>query len=78
MLRILQKWSLALSVIPIMVLVAILKYIYHAYDLEVLPVSPFMSGLIAATIFLLGFLICRSDECFCDRRLVGNPERRFL
>lgn len=55
--RHLQKWSLALSTLPVVVIVAGLKYVYHVYDFEVLPVSIFMSGLIAANVFLLGFLI---------------------
>ncbi len=52
-----KKWALALSVAPIIVIVAVLKYVYHQYDFEVLPPSSFMSGLISANVFLLGFLI---------------------
>lgn len=52
-----QKWHLALRVLPIVIIVAALKYVYHQYGFEVLEVSPFMSGLIGANIFLLGFLI---------------------
>ena len=46
-----RKWSLALSVTPIVLIVAVIKYIYHQYSFEVLEVSPFMSGLIAANVF---------------------------
>jgi hypothetical protein len=52
-----RKWSLALSVAPVVIIVAILKTVYHIYGFEVLAISPFMSGLIAANVFLLGFLI---------------------
>jgi hypothetical protein len=52
-----QKWSLALRVVPVILLVGALKYIYHQLGLEILEVSPFMSGLIGANIFLLGFLV---------------------
>lgn len=52
-----HKWSLAASVVPIIAIVAALKYIYHYYGFEILEISPFMTGLIGANIFLLGFLI---------------------
>lgn len=52
-----RKWSLALGVIPIVLIVAALKWAYHQYGFELFDVSPFMSGLIAANVFLLGFLI---------------------
>lgn len=57
MTRLIQKWSLALSVAPIILIVAALKYVYHVYDFEILPPSGFMAGLISANVFLLGFLI---------------------
>jgi hypothetical protein len=52
-----RKWNLALSVVPIVLIAVVFKYLYHVYDLEVLSPSLFMSGLIAGDIFLLGFLI---------------------
>lgn len=55
--RKLEKWSLAFSIMPIVLVVVALKYIYHANNLEVLSLGPLMSGLIAADVFLLSFLI---------------------
>lgn len=52
-----QKWHLALAVTPIVVIVAVFKCVYHLYGLEVLPVSALLPGLIAANVFLIGFLI---------------------
>ena len=55
--RLRGKWELAFSVMPVVLLAATLKLIYHLLDFEVMPFSPLLSGLIAGNIFLLGFLI---------------------
>ncbi len=52
-----RKWSLALSILPVVIIVLVLKFIVHMYNLEVLQVNALFSGLIAANVFLLGFLI---------------------
>jgi hypothetical protein len=53
----LQKWYLAAAIVPVVGIVAVLKYIYHINGLEVLPLSPLLPAMIAANVFLIGFLI---------------------
>ena len=55
--RLFQKWSIALKIIPIVLLVAILKFASHKFGLEVLELNALFSSLVAGTIFLIGFLI---------------------
>ena len=49
--------SLAVRVLPLVCLVIALKLGVHFLDLEVLSLSPLFSGIIAANVFLMGFLI---------------------
>ncbi|MEI7589992.1 MAG: hypothetical protein WCJ49_01540, partial [Deltaproteobacteria bacterium] len=51
-----NKWFLALKVVPIMLLVGILKFVFHYCGWEPLGINPFFTSLIAATIFLIGFI----------------------
>jgi predicted membrane chloride channel (bestrophin family) len=55
--RLKEKWSLALAIQPIILLVIIVKFIFISQGLEVWTMNPLLSGLIAANVFLLGFLI---------------------
>jgi hypothetical protein len=55
--RILQKWSIALKVLPIVILVIVLKFVSHKFGYEVMELNALFSSLIAGTIFLIGFLI---------------------
>lgn len=55
--RILQKWSIALKVAPIVLLITGLKFISHRYGFEIMELNTLFSSLIAGTIFLIGFLI---------------------
>lgn len=57
MLRNAGKWSLALRVLPWTVAALATKSAVHVAGLEVLTLHPLLSGLLAATVFLLGFLI---------------------
>lgn len=55
--RTVQKWSVAIKVIPILVAVVSLKLLSHTYGFEVIALNALFTSLVAGTIFLLGFLI---------------------
>jgi hypothetical protein len=55
--EIIQKWSLALRILPLVLLVAILKFLSHKFGLEVMELNALFTSLVAGTIFLIGFLI---------------------
>lgn len=55
--KIWQKWSIAFRIIPILLLVAILKFLSHHFELEILELNALFTSLIAGTIFLIGFLV---------------------
>lgn len=55
--RIWQKWSIAVKVMPIVILVAALKFISHKLGFEVMELNALFTSLVAGTIFLIGFLI---------------------
>ncbi len=55
--RLYDKWKLGLSVLPIVALVVILKILFARLGWEILSLNALSSGLIAADVFLLGFLI---------------------
>src|SRR6187431_2901544 len=55
--KIWQKWSIAFRIIPIILFVALLKFLSHYFELEVLELNALFTSLIAGTIFLIGFLI---------------------
>jgi hypothetical protein len=55
--QLLQKWSIAFKVLPLMVVVAVLKLISHWYGLEIMELNALFTSLVAGTIFLIGFLI---------------------
>jgi hypothetical protein len=54
---IIQKWSIALRILPLVLSVAILKFLSHNFGLEVMELNALFTSLIAGTIFLIGFLI---------------------
>jgi hypothetical protein len=51
------KWFLAIQVIPFVVAVIAIKLLFNFLGWEVLTISPLLTSLIAANVFLLGFLI---------------------
>jgi hypothetical protein len=55
--RIWQKWSVAVKVMPIVIFVAVLKFLSHKLGLEVMELNALFTSLVAGTIFLIGFLI---------------------
>lgn len=52
-----RKWKLALKVIPIIILVAVLKFAAHSFQAEFLNLSALFTALISANIFLVGFIV---------------------
>ena len=52
-----RKWSLAGRILPILLLVALLKFLSHKLGYEVMELNALFSSLVAGTIFLIGFLI---------------------
>ena len=55
--KIWQKWSIAVKIMPLVFVVALLKFISHKYGLEVMELNALFTSLVAGTIFLIGFLI---------------------
>ena len=51
------KWSLAFKILPLIILVAILKFLSHKFGFEILELNTLFTSLVAGTIFLIGFLI---------------------
>lgn len=52
-----HKWGIALRVLPWAVGIIALKLVLHQLDIEPLSLSPLFNSLIAANVFLLGFLL---------------------
>lgn len=52
-----QKWSVAFKIMPVIILVAILKFLSHKFGLEIMELNALFTSLVAGTIFLIGFLI---------------------
>jgi hypothetical protein len=55
--RILQKWSIAFRIMPLVILVAALKLGSHLLGFEIMELNALFTSLVAGTIFLIGFLI---------------------
>jgi len=55
--RIIQKWSIALKILPLIIFVTALKFGSHKFGFEVMELNALFSSLVAGTIFLIGFLI---------------------
>jgi hypothetical protein len=55
--EIIQKWSIAFRILPLVLLIAILKFLSHKFGFEVMELNALFTSLVAGTIFLIGFLI---------------------
>jgi hypothetical protein len=51
------KWWLVLKLLPVLAIFVIIKWLAHFYQLEYLEMNTLFTSLIAATVFLIGFLI---------------------
>jgi hypothetical protein len=56
-LRVSKKWKILIGLIPIIFGIVVLKFIFHTLDWEVISLNALFTSIVAATIFLLGFLI---------------------
>jgi hypothetical protein len=52
-----KKWHLVVKIVPILIFIFILKLVFHIYGLEIVSLNALFTSLIAATTFLIGFLI---------------------
>ncbi|MEW6011875.1 MAG: hypothetical protein AB1602_00595 [Elusimicrobiota bacterium] len=52
-----KKWSIARQLFPLLVVIMVLKFGLHYLGWEVLSLNPLFTSIVAATTFLLGFLI---------------------
>ncbi len=52
-----HKWSVAFKIMPVIILVAILKFLSHKFGFEIMELNALFTSLVAGTIFLIGFLI---------------------
>lgn len=55
--KIWQKWSIAFKIMPLLLVIALLKFLAHNYGLELMELNALFTSLVAGTIFLIGFLI---------------------
>jgi hypothetical protein len=55
--RIIYKWLIALKILPLILIVAALKFCTHKFGFEVMELNGLFTSLVAGTIFLIGFLI---------------------
>ena len=54
---IIQKWTIAIKILPLVIVVALLKFLSHKFGFEVMELNALFTSLVAGTIFLIGFLI---------------------
>lgn len=52
-----QKWSIAFKILPLVILIALLKFLAHKLGFEIMELNALFTSLVAGTIFLIGFLI---------------------
>lgn len=55
--ELLGRWRLAAKVAPVVAVAAAIKIVLDIQGWEPIPLSPLYTGLVAATVFLLGFLL---------------------
>jgi hypothetical protein len=55
--QVFQRWQLIAKVAPVVAAVALIKIALGVLGWEPIPLSPLYTGLVAATVFLLGFLL---------------------
>ena len=51
------KWWLVLKLLPVLAVFVVIKWLVHFFQLEYLGMNALFTSLIAATVFLIGFLI---------------------
>jgi hypothetical protein len=57
MIKFLHKWPLAMRVILVVIIIMAIKMLAHFAGIEVISLNTLFSGLVAANVFLMGFLL---------------------
>src|SRR5688572_27975591 len=52
-----SKWSIAATVFPFIVIILLLKFFAHYMGWEIISLNPLFNSVVAANVFLLGFLL---------------------
>jgi hypothetical protein len=52
-----KKWQILVYLIPILCVIAFLKFVFHEIGFEIISLNALFTSIVAATTFLLGFLI---------------------
>jgi hypothetical protein len=52
-----KNWSLLIKIIPILFVIFVLKLVFHYFGFEIVDLNALFTSIIAATTFLIGFLI---------------------
>lgn len=55
--KIMLKWKIAFKILPIVIFIAVLKYLTHLFEIDFMELNALFTSLVAGTIFLIGFLI---------------------
>jgi hypothetical protein len=55
--EVVQRWGLVARVAPVVAAVALLKVLFHELGWDAVDLNPLYTGLVAANVFLLGFLL---------------------
>ena len=55
--QIIRKWTIAIRILPLVLAVALLKFLSHKLGFEIMELNALFTSLVAGTIFLIGFLI---------------------
>lgn len=52
-----KKWHILIIITPILLATLALKFVFHYFDLEIISLNALFVSMVAATTFLIGFLI---------------------
>ena len=52
-----RKWKLAFKILPIILIIFLVKLVFHQFNIEYISLNALFTSLIATTTFLIGFLI---------------------
>jgi hypothetical protein len=52
-----HKWQMVIYLLPILLVILLLKYMFHELGWEIISLNALFTSIVAATTFLLGFLI---------------------
>jgi hypothetical protein len=57
LLAIRRKWQILIYLIPVLAGIGVLKFVFHEFGFEIISLNALFTSIVAATTFLLGFLI---------------------